>query len=400
VDWILEFKHYYLFFIISVIIFCVYATTRETTVDADTPAFLMLSCQGSNPQLNTQPLTPLFFSLLPCNMLAFKLVACIILLACTLILAKTGELIDKKNGWLAGLFAYINMLWIPDLLKLEEQSLAYPLMFASSYFLIKYIFSEEKHSMLNKNLLASAALLGCTALFWRGAYIYIFLLASYWIIAAIASIPAFILKAEWWINYFTQGLAAHPIQENLWGFGVFHQWLLLLGTLCSCRKLFPAIAFTLIITFFSQKYTLYAVPFLACGLLIWVGDNEEIRLGKGLFYPRIMVAAVAIGLIAFTLINLANLYPTNNEVAAFKETAFLAGGGGVVNDWGDGWWLKYYGIDTNYFGGASYPDYNNWRGLALTREDTNCSKIRDWNLSHWQKINLYKCDSGGKWLGD
>lgn len=399
----MKLRHYLLYAGICIALFAFYAVLRPVVLDVDSPAFLLISCTGGNDLISAMPLTPFVFDLLPCNQIFFKAVTCLILFLSIVILAKAGELFDSKQGWMAGFFAFAAFQFLPQMLKLEEQNLAFPFVFLSFYFLLKHIKGLESWKMAWKSpdLLWSIACLSFAGLFWKGIAFLLPMYALYYGFALLASIPLLYfwhglfeqnllygLKLLW-----QQGFNAEGIVENFSGVGIISQYVLLLG-LWIDSKFLPSLIYLLVLAWLSQKYAVYLTFFLAVGLILILKDKDflQFKALKGLKLDvRMLLIVVSTAFLAITVINMPFLSPENQEIEAINELVSYADDDLVLNDWGYGWWIKLYGGNTKDFAGESSPDYNNFKGYALTKKDTTCTKIKDWNLANFQTLHLLSC---------
>ena len=126
---------YFLFFLLALIPFCAYFL-RPDFLANDTYGFLALVCQNNN-LVGASGIPLMLFSLLPCNILALK----VLLFACCVVsgffIIKMATLFSPKNGWRACYLLFLSSITILEFCKLEEEAFAFPFLFASVYFLFK-----------------------------------------------------------------------------------------------------------------------------------------------------------------------------------------------------------------------------------------------------------------------
>ncbi len=371
----MNWKQVLLFGGIALFAFAGYALLRETIVGADSAAFIGYSCGHSPIGKDGKlvglaafgiPTTTWFFSALPCNQLLFKAIACLNLFLCTLILAKTGELFDNKHGWLLGLFAFMNGLFLPTLLDFEETQLGMPFLFLASYFLLKHIKNKKswKPTWFDKDLLFGFALVLLAGLFWKGSIYFVALFGLYYLPATL--IFAFALPLIWqlFFNPLFAGLqelgtglkGGMVMQEAMVGFGFLQQWGLLLGLLNKNKFLWLAIGFTCSLSFLAMRFAWLPIPFLGVALILYLKEKPKFRQ---------TLVILALGFLVFSVFNLARAFPDNQQVQAIKEGVALAHGEKVCNAFGTGWWVKLFGGKTDFYSG--FPDCNasEWHGIVI-----------------------------------
>ena len=135
------------------------------------------------------------FGLFPTNLFVIKLIMLITTIISLFIFYETVELIKKNRGLLASLFllCYFWFSWI--FIKFEDDLFGFPFIMLSLYFLIKYLYSNNKKINLDWNIILSLFFLLIGVLIWNFAVYYLiaFLFISQfhrlYILANISLIP-------------------------------------------------------------------------------------------------------------------------------------------------------------------------------------------------------------------
>jgi hypothetical protein len=366
-------------------------------IGADTPAYMLHSCTGSSAFTSGMPLGYFFFNNLPCNEVFFKAVCIMLLFLSCVILAKLGELYYPNNGWLLGLLAFANLCWNTEFFKLEEMNLAYPILFAAIYYACKAIKTGKKAGWF-----ASLLLICLAGFFWKGSIFLLPIPALYCAWIAILEIPIFAIYGLTMIEVLTRGLKTFlnntkGINEEafLWGVA-FHSILLtgIIGIWKKERELRLLLIYTIFLGILAQKYILFSVPVLGLGVLALINSQSEVKqkLWKWEFSDRefferlyLLFAISTMILVLFTQVSIA--FPIHNEVQAIQYTVQESHGESILNDWGYGWWIQYYGGKTNYYSGEIRVDFNNSKGIGLTSQDTNCKVLKRWK----NNLKTIKC---------
>lgn len=175
------------------------------------------------------------------------------------------------------------------------------------------------------------------------------------------------------IGYLGNSLVrAGLVSEEMLGFGVPWIALMLPFILDIPKKLrLPAI-FLLIMGFVKAKFMLFAVPFLAFGV---VEADEKFRHHR--WWPNLFV----VGFVFVCVFSFMAFYtaPNTQDFVQINEAIKLSQDLNVplYNDWSIGWWVYYLGYPTTYRGGYPNPDWNNLERpfVALTKEELPCEKI-------------------------
>lgn len=372
----------------------------------DAVFFYLYSCSAPNiPTIPIQPLAKLFFEALPCNELFFKLVSSVFLFASSLIVAKTGELFDKKYGWLAGVFVFISIAWVGFHIQVEDDLLGYPFLFASIYFFLKGIRDNGK---INKAI-AVALVLFVGAFVWKGALLYLIVLALFWLPALIIlfGVVAFIgfgsigallgndLIAEN-MNFVLYTLAGAGTLGLGHGVG-------LLGLYIYRYKVWLFVPF-LIALLLNLKWAVHLSPFLGIGLMLIVRDFDlKIQAGKLRLEPwvnahfvHIFVAMAFIGVMAQG-VGLLLQPPYSTQLEAVSFAVKQANGALMDNDWSYGYWIMYFGGNTQTYGGG-WPRYTeSWNDEILLTENPqinpDCKLLKVWKQGGFYQTDLrvYNC---------
>jgi len=381
---------------------------HPVVLGTDAVFFYLFSCQAQNiPSVPIQPIAKLFFEALPCNLLAFKFVSSIFLFASSLIVAKIGELFDKKYGWLAGLFVFFSTAWLGFHIQIEDDLLGYPILFGAVYFFLKGI---KGNSEISKAL--AVALVLFTGIFvWKGALLYLVAFSLFWL-------PALIILffSLFYIGFGSIGalLGNDLIQENMnfvlaslagagtlglgHGMGLvglyiyrYRAWLFV-----------PFLAALLV----NLKWAVHLSPFLGVGIMLAVRDFDlKILTGKLHFENWVnnyfIWIFVGMALVSVTTQSIGLLFqtPYPTQIQAVSFAVEQANGKPMDNDWSYGYWIMFFDGNTVTYGGG-WPNYTeSWNDAILLTENPkinpDCKLLRTWEKGGFYKndIRVYDCKS-------
>lgn len=340
-----------------------------------------------------------FFSLFPCDFLFIKscLFACFLL--SFYIIFKIAEFLKKGTGYLTLLFLGIVPVWIPNFFKFENDVFAFPLVFLSLYFFIKfkkrdYFFGVPIHDSFRFwNLFLSLFLLLVACLFWGGA---IYLLVGY----AFSFTPLLLVLAIVLVFFFEKfftGLFGNilVLENNLfngvWYFLMFFLWQKK-GMVVSFfdKSLFLCL---LIIALVNPKFFILVLPLLAFNLAkFFVNSDKKTRLGLLCFGFVLNLFWI----LAISLLWVTPYPPISIETEAVQDLIDL----GVekdketINDWSLGHLVWFYGGETRFHSGYGL-DVNAGKEnkIVLTRKNLkNCEKIKQYQKTLLGKnLTLYNC---------
>ena len=159
------------------------------------------------------------------------------------------------------------------------------------------------------------------------------------------------------------------VAEELTGTGIVPLILLFIAIFDMPKKIRIAGWFTFVMGFIKAKLMVFALPFLAVGMVEL--DNKMKKKWKR--WPNLTVICLIFVLVYFFLG--LSTQPSQADFDLVDKSMDLSVKDGVilVNDWDFGWLLIYKGYDTNYFAGYPHPDYNNMPTpfYAITQTDLN-----------------------------
>jgi len=307
------------------------------------------------------PASQFIFRLMPCNFWVPKIVMWIIFFLVLIVFGKIGNLFDLQYGWLYGLFACLSPMFVTQFWHLEEMTLAYPLIFLSLYFTIKYLKQKQEWMIPCNNEHNKYYALLCVliaGLFWKGAIIFLFILGTIFPALIIIVLPLTLWKGQ---TIVSQIIVPNVIESLAW-----YGWLFLFALnffWFRIPRLYWKTLVPLMILFtVSLKYTLFVVPFLLIGIAYSLNSARK----KQMWVITIVLVALT-GLFSASYNGL-DYPPTKNEIEVIKYAIQEADGNYIVNDWSYGYWIYYYGGKTKYYAGGILPDYNSVTGIIITKK--------------------------------
>jgi len=294
-----------------------------------------------------------------------------------------GEQFNEKHGWIAGLAMFGNALFLSQNFALEDVLLATPLIFLSFYFAIR--LAKERKWFWFIGTIASFLL---ATGFWKGTAFFlpvVAFLTTGWLGFILAIIFIFIFSE---VHLFLGILGllgffrGELVQENLAGFGIIHNWVLLVGLANIERKLLIPTIWLGFVAFNAQKYTLFLAPFLA----IFVINFLEKKPDGWKVFATIMVLGIAV----LSFMSIPTLFPNENQMQAIKEVIRLSDGNKILDNFGYGWVLMFFGGNPDKVAGYPNSDFNHSKGYALLYgEDTNCKLIKEYD----NNLQIRYCDN-------
>lgn len=322
----------------------------------------------------TDPLAQIVFDVLPANIFLLKLLLFGLLTGTTLIISLTGELINKRSGWLAGPFCFFSLVWINYFARLENDVFAYPLLALSLYFLIK----SKKNKLWG---LVSFACIALACLFWQASALFFITNSAVWIFSLAAAIPLIIWKWETILNLFTPTLSY--IQENQAIIGILNQNILLIGIIgIPTYLLFPTL-FYFILAGMRAKYAILLIPFLALGLVQFVDKHKE-------KIPRYIWIILFITAIGMSIYSLNRSLPDQGtfELIDYAIQTSQDLNKPFVNNWSYGYWVAWRDGTPTEWGSGFYDkpqDYNHAIGISYV--DLNCQQLKEHRI-----LKVYNCE--------
>ncbi len=354
---------------------------------ADTFYYLDGICNGS-PLIADSPATVFVFSLLPCNFVFIKVLLYSLALVALFGVAKTGELLFKKNGWLAGLFIFLNPLFVFGMATLENENFAIPLLFWANYFAIKAKLSKGRERWINAVI--AVGLVCVAGLFWRAAAYYLVgfgLLALPFVLPAIATILVYgadlignlIPRPGMWEAEF--GLALLFLGLNLFTIaGLFlNSAILLIGF------------YWFAILILMGPLAINAVPWIAIATLALFNFDAFYKFDKILkcnfwdMIKTVLIISCIFMPFVFGYAITVSQPPTTEDLAVVQEWVDLQDSGRESkNGFSYGYWIKYLGGKPSAWGGRAVQDFNS--GIVLTHLDLNCTKLNETRI-----MKLFDC---------
>jgi len=385
----LKLKHAFALFVLCLILFAFYLP-KEGFRGYDSYYFLNFICKSDSfeqfGQINIEPLALLVFSGLPCDFVLLKLMLFLLFFAGVLIIAFTGELINKDYGWMAGAFTFLSPILYRTAFKLENDAFALPFMFASVFYFVKFL-KQNKRIDFFKSIFWGMIGAG----FW-GVTLYLpfgFALLSVPFIA-IALLTSFFFGQRLLVNALPieSVLESNPTGAIINYVGYFFAVVGL-----NYSILLPSIVFFGGLGLLNPKLSILAIPFLS--LLV----VEALR-----FIPKNWRTLLPWFCLALAFAWGFNLYfdnPTQGEleITSFAAQQSLHKNLDIFNDWNLGYIVAWFGGKPSGWGGSQ--DLNQLRGvysdmndsIVITTQDLNCTQMK--SISHdfgeSGKLFAYRC---------
>lgn len=374
-------KQIALLIIITLIPFIIFSAGRPDLVGADTYYFLISICGEET--LGETDLVRTIFSFLPCNFIFLKILLFFLCLICTITLALTGELLYKKNGWMAGLFIFIAPIFFAEFTKLENDQFTFPLIFLAIYFYYKGFF-KNKYA----NRIISIALLVFSTLIWGGSILFLLAFAFGSVLFLIASIP---IIAVFWNKLLSTALPRFPnfdlfgnVWENSLLVGIAYLFLLPLGYNGINRMIFPQIVFFTVLFLLNSKFVLLVTPFLALGFVGYFNKLDFSKYGKN--FKQIFIWLPFFMALSWGLVSLEQP-PQPHHWEAIDFALQESSKPGITNDWDFGYWILFKGGRTQQFG--SPKDFNLSHDVFITRKNFDVNACAE--LGVFEDVRVYKC---------
>ena len=322
------------------------------------------------------------FNALPCNDILIKVLWSTLILVSTIIIYYTVRLEHKEDAWRTTPLIFVFLPFLLNSLKIENDPLSYPFVFASFYFFFKYWKHNDKRDMIY-----SLILLGVGGLFWFGI-IYALLLYSLFVPALlILTIPIVLIFFNQIVGPITPSLeTSMNVDENnpfkfVRNITVPAALFLLSGNLWAVRKKLWLLALPFILLgIIAPKFLTFLTPLIP--ILLIHAYKKAIGLGKSFFMPLAFVLSVVLIL----QVGIGWHGPTEAEHSLVQEAIMIAHDKEVIlqNDWGLGHLVFFYGGFTTKHSGRSPIDctdcivlsYNEFPGCSLLKEQDSL-KIYD-----------------------
>ena len=343
------------------------------------------------------PLAKVVFNALSCDVFLIKTLFVGLFTISLLIIYYINRLEHGKDAWMAIPFVLIFPVFILNSLKIENDPLGYPFMFASFYFFFKYL--KSKHNNLESNLgpvkfigfkkdytalALSLILIFIATLFWGGSLYYLlyYSLLQPWLL--LLTIPLLMF----FFAELTQPIIPNFAVDENNPFRFVRQVIMFFTIfLLSAR-----------IDSIPKKKWLLALPFLIMGLL-----SSNLLILLTLLIPLLLIhawknaepltkdwmvrLAFVVSLIYIIQIGISWHCPYSYEHDLVQEAIDLATDQNVIleNDWGLGHLVFYYGGLTTKHSGISEITCSDCIVLSYD-EFPNCELLEE-----EEELKLYNC---------
>lgn len=343
---------------------------RPDLVGFDTYGYLAITCQNSNvSEASSMPF--IAFRLLPCDFFALKVVLFCLCFVSGAAIIKLARLFSPENGWRASYLVFLSSALVLEFSKLENDQLAFPLLFVSMYLFFKAIKTGDRFAGLDSLMLVFVA-----AAFWEGA---IFFLVGYTLnvgMLALLSIPAIIVFRG---KIVAAVLRTAVVAEDL-PFQ-FHVHFLanfgLLGAILS-PLLMPQALFFFALGVASAKFWILSLPFLIVGMVLLLERVNRQRLNEIVFVIAVFSA--------FGLAQSVWLNPPQPYHWEAIDYALEVGDGNINNDWGLGYLVKFRGGETDSYMSPGQQQEFSTGQVVVSEQDLNCSRLEEFG-----KAKVFKC---------
>lgn len=313
----------------------------------------------------------------------------VMLVAATFILAKTGELVSKEYGWLAGVLIFTNNYWMLTWTNFEDDILGLFFLLISLYFFVKN--KKEQRDMW---LIISLFFCLLAGLFWNGAFLWLlgFSLSSLPFLIALILVFYFVINNDF--GSITNTVFPNfNVSENTFFSGWAYQLGLWVGSFNLYGFFWPQIGFWVFIALLNEKFAPILSIYLALGVVSWLEKPmffinwKEKLLANG----KLILVLLVGSMLLVSSYKLVTAYPTENQVEAVKFSIEKAGGETVLNDWSYGYWILYYGGSPLKAGGG--PEDNNLglSGIYLSERKLDCPMLKDFGHGFNDNIKVYSC---------
>lgn len=308
--------------------------------------------------------TKLILSILPCNLLVFKIIIFALTFVSLFVLKKTAEYVNPAYGWLAPLFLLSSPVWL-DFLNFEDDQFSYPFLLIGLYFIIKYL-KEKK--IANYVLAIFFALIGL--LFWKGSVYYLLL----FLFGHPIGFAIFVILLFTFFTGITGNLALNDyVWENLPFIGIGTQYWLLLGYYSWSSYLFPLLFYWSFIVLLKSKFLLHLGFILAI-----LCTNVFQRLSERQQLLFCGVCAGSMLLMSLTIFSM----PINEEqhqAITFGYNYAEETGKYIRNDLKHGYFIESLGLKAyNNPGNYSINYYIDYNGVVVSPFDLKeCELIKE-----------------------
>lgn len=341
--------------------------------EPDSYAFVLHICRGNEIELLSG--AEIVFGLLPCNFFGFKLLLFGLGLLCLLVFQVTGKIFNSSHGWMAPYFLLGSPLWF-EFLKFEDDQLAFPFIFLSLLFGVKFLKQKKFEDYIFSVCFAAAALL-----FWKGAIFNLIIVFALWPIGLVA-VHGILLVIG---NSLTGNLKLNfYVYENFPLIGLLNQYWLLLGFYAIPTFLWPYLTYWTLIVLLRAKYMFWLGLILS---LLCTNVFERFSKNQKLGFTGILIAVSIISSIAVFDIP---INQEQHEAILFAESFSVNTNQELRNDLVYGYYMQWLGF-TAYNTPGDYNlvgDYEkDFYGVVLsTYPDLNCFLVKSFGKNY-----VYNC---------
>lgn len=297
------------------------------------------------------------------------------MLSASFTIALTGNLFDKKNGWMAGIWVYFSFAFLSFFLDFEDDQFAIPLLFLSLFLFTKGLMEKKL-----KYKVASVVCVLVAGLFWKNSIVWLVGLGLIWL-------PAIFLSF-FVITLFNPTAFPGAVTSDLrvlesWPFLAFADYMFLLaGFLFLPLILLPSAAWFTLVAALNWKNNIFLLPFLAIGFNSFFQKlNKSYRMSFTIIFSAMVLISPIIIL---------DRMPAESEWDAidFAMQKSEEPDKELMNAWGYGYWIEWKdGVPSakGWFGTQNYAQD------AIVLEDTGldfpyCEKLKD-----FKRMAVYDC---------
>jgi hypothetical protein len=325
------------------------------------------------------------FGLFPANLFVIKLVMLFTTIISLIIFYETVEVIKKNRGLLASLFllCYFWFSWI--FIKFEDDLFGFPFVLLSLYFLIKYLYSNNKKINLDWNIILSLFFLLIGVLIWNFAVYYLiaFLFISQFHRLYIFSnlcllpflpklingvMPSFLISE----NFPIKGL----LVLMLFSFLYFKEFRL--------RETFVALIVFSALTLINTKFIYITIPILLLNMSNLALNNNQ-KLKKAIIF--LLVLFFSIGMYQNLI-----MYPSVNEyeLVSIAQQLEKDTSKEIYFQWSLGYFAIWHNFDAKHFGSVPLEEMDYKNKIILTvNGDKKIESCKIIKKSKW--ITLAEC---------
>ena len=332
----------------------------------DSYASILCQVTGECGMLGMQPLMVALLGVLPFNTFLLNLLflICTFLTFVALFLIGIHFCKNERVVWLS-LLVLVSFcpFFVFHLHEWENELFAYPLLLLSLFFLLK----NKIVPCLGFFLLAG--------FFWGGVW-YVGVVWGLAFCCGWLALP-FVLGYFVFGEYIFGFLIPTNVSESLLGVGLLDLFLLVVFLPFSLwfreKELFLPLGLVvgLIFVVLQGKLVFILVPFVLLGIVRFIVLVEEKGHNLNILIP--------LSFFMLFCMNIAFFYaePSTEQMVFVQDSIKISKDYNLplYNDWSYGYWLNYYGQDTNYRGSFPNPDYNNVQKPFIALSDHNLTTI-------------------------